>query len=528
MRTWDVPVRNSNSKSAILSGVYVPNCTVEVDVNGAHPRESIIVTGTRIRELMAASDSQVDIVVVGSGIGGLTAAVRAARAGARVIVVEKASEAGGTTRLSGGGVWGMRRFEDIRSFVPHGDAELQRRWVEGIPAGHAWLDELGIPAEAKPGTTLSGMDADLPNRLIDGDIIEGYNTIGRVMNPSQFVDMMVEELTRLAVPLFLDTSLEELVRKGGSVVGVVLDAQGTRLSVKTRAVVLATGGFAACPSLIAEHITPYAAKLWPRCVDSVTGDGLRLATQIGAAPSDGGFNAFYGHNLPARPAKFDKSQLIEVSQFYGPAAIAVNLRGERYTDEGETRLEETLAQDTARQPDATALLVFDDVMWKMYRDPRSSFSQAGSDKFGIARDAGAPVLFTHDMEELVRQAGTLGVAPVQLRETIDVFNGAANNGTTHLLDVPKSRYVYPVMTPPFYGVLVQPGITSSMGGLKVNQNAQVLDAVGKTIGGLYACGVDIGNLNNRHYAGNLSIGLVFGMAAADHITHGLDSGGRTA
>lgn len=464
-----------------------------------------------------------DVLVAGSGIGGLSAALRAARAGARVLVAEKASDPGGTTVLSGGRVWGMKNFADVRSFIPHGDTEIQRSWVEAIPRAHAWLDELNTSVEqtSAQSATVAPAFACGP---ITNPIIEGYPTQGRTMDAAEFVEFAIEELTRRGALVLLDAAVVRLMKgQDGRIAAATLNQSDTEVVVTAKAVILATGGFAANSDLVAKHITPHAGSLWLRCADSVSGDGLRLALEIGAAPSDGAFDSFYGHNLPARPARFNKTQLLDVTQYYGPAAIAINLRGERFTDEGETHLEATIAQDTATQPEATALLAFDEVMWRTYRDPQSGFQAAGKDKYGIARDVGAPVLLAHDLDDLVRQAGELGIAAERMRATVDEFNVAAANGTTARLGIPKSRYVYPLTTPPFYGVLVQPGITGTMGGLKVDRYGRVLDISGNPIVGLYASGVDIGNLNNRHYAGMLSTGLVFGMIAADHAVNSLVS-----
>ncbi len=103
--------------------------------------------------------------------------------------------------------------------------------------------------------------------------------------------------------------------------------------------------------------------------------------------------------------------------------------------------------------------------------------------------------------------------------TITAFNAAVAQGRSAERTVSKTRYVYSLLKPPFYAVVVQPGITGTMGGLKVDAQARVLDDDGAVVEGLYAAGVDVGDVNNHHYGGMLSTGPVFGICAADHATH---------
>ncbi|MCA8094883.1 FAD-dependent oxidoreductase [Burkholderia anthina] len=475
-----------------------------------------------MRDVRGNRPKTVDIVVAGAGMGGLCAAVRAARSGARVLLLEKAARPGGTMILSGGGVWGVSRYEDLREHIPRGDPALHRAWVETLPIGQAWLDELGIPVGSNPNARLRGMADTHTSSIIAGkQIVEGRDTATRTINPPQFTELMLAEFQKHRGTLLTEAPLVNIERDEAGCVNAVAYSQGAHVHrVETRAVVLATGGFGANRALVKRHITPYAEQVWRRCAPTVTGDGLALATAIGAATA-GDFGAFYGHNLPARPAQFGSDEWIQVSQYYGPAALAINLNGERFMDEGETRLEETIAQDTARQPQATAAYVFDEAMWQTYLDPHSGFIQSGVDKVAFAREAGGKVLVAATLDVLCALVAEAGFDGARMHETITAFNAAALQGRTAGLEVPKTRYVFPLLKPPFYAVVVQPGITGTMGGLKVDAHARVLDGEGEVIEGLYAAGVDVGNLNNRHYGGMLSTGLVFGIRAADHVTRNL-------
>jgi tricarballylate dehydrogenase len=342
-------------------------------------------------------------------------------------------------------------------------------------------------------------------------MVEGHPVVVQRVVVAAWVEIAT---ARLGGALRLSTALRSLLTDGrGVVVGVVADGPEGPLSISADAVVLATGGFGASRELLQRYVTPYADSLWARNSGFVTGDGLTAATAVGAAPSDGGFASFYGHCLPARPARFTREELLHLTQQYGPIGVALNVRGERYTDEGETRMEETMCVDTSRQPDARAFYVVDHRTYQDYLDPMGPFVSQGVDKIALASEAGGVVLVADDLGDLTDQMASLGVPAERARRTLETYNNAAAVGKAHCLDVPKSHFATPLSSSPYYAVMVQAGVTATYGGLKVNPNAQVIARTGYPIPGLYAAGIDVGNVNNRRYAGAWSLGLVFGRIA---------------
>jgi len=316
----------------------------------------------------------------------------------------------------------------------------------------------------------------------------------------------------------------------GRVTGV--DARGPDgpIQVAADAVVLATGGFHGNEELLQRHVTPHVGNLWIRANPWSTGDGFEAARDVGARAT-GGMHTFYGHNLAAPPADVTPDTFLELTQYYGPFAVAIDRRGERFTDESESDLEHTLAQDTAREAGGRAYYVLDG---DLYEDEVFSMGRVGTIVERSA-EAGAEVLRADTLDGLgdeLHRAGADGSAAVA---TIRSFNEAVREGSTELLDPPRRSHARTVDTPPFYAVAVQPGITFTMGGLAVDERLRVLsrarsssslfaydeyveDLRTRPVPNLYAAGVDVGGINNRHYMGGLAQALVTGKRAVDTIT----------
>jgi succinate dehydrogenase/fumarate reductase flavoprotein subunit len=113
-----------------------------------------------------------------------------------------------------------------------------------------------------------------------------------------------------------------------------------------------------------------------------------------------------------------------------------------------------------------------------------------------------------------------GLHAPNLLATLAEYNEAVAEGTAAYLPIPRRDLDYPVINPPFYALAVTPGVTFTLGGLPINEHAQVLDRSGIPLPGLYAAGADGGSIHNEQYAGGLCLGLVFGRRAAQHAVSG--------
>jgi succinate dehydrogenase/fumarate reductase flavoprotein subunit len=240
--------------------------------------------------------------------------------------------------------------------------------------------------------------------------------------------------------------------------------------------VLATGGFQGDRELVRRHVTSQADRLWLRANPWSAGDGLRLGLARGAALSSG-LDEFYGRNMPAPPARVTEDRFVELAQLYGRYALVVDERGERFVHEPVSWSELELVQATARRPGGRAWYVVDG---RALREQVRGRTVA--EMIAAAEAAG----------------GTVRRAPA-----------LAGLGLPPLPDAPELR------EPPFTAVHVAPGITHTIGGLRIDARARVVGEDGAPLEGLYACGADVGGIATGGYASGLAAALVFGRIAAE-------------
>jgi succinate dehydrogenase/fumarate reductase flavoprotein subunit len=243
------------------------------------------------------------LLVAGAGMAGLAAAAEARDRGALVLNLEKAGAPGGAMRFSAGVFWRHESFDAFRRECPHGDPALQRLVFERLDGDLDWL-------EAKGGRVLA-RDTGIPG------------TVGRRFDPASIVEALAGALLRPGEPL------------------TVLPA-GTP-------VVLATGGFAADPALLREHVTEYAYELPRRTTPHGTGDGLRLGLRAGGTLSEG-MGEISGRAMPAAPLMWDR--WIGDAQVYARHATVTDELGHGYV--ARTWSENDVVQWMARRPYARA------------------------------------------------------------------------------------------------------------------------------------------------------------------------------
>jgi len=463
---------------------------------------------------------ETDVVVAGAGMGGLVTAVSAQECGASVTVLEKGTRAGGSMYLSGGEVWAYDSFEEIREDIPNGDPALQRLIVDSIDDGHEWLAELGVEFEPIP--------SDIPGS-------------GEKIETEQFTRRMVDIIEDNGGEVRLETPLSELRTRNGRVEGVTaMGPDNEPFEIETGAVVLATGGFQGSEKLVEQFITEKTEHLWLRANPWSTGDGLEAALAVGAKTTKG-MGKFYGHNMPAPPASITADDFREAAQYYGPMAIALGTDGNRFTDETDSEIEEALPMDTIRDADGRAYYVLDQAVY----DTSSLAGNAGDD-VELAKELDGRVAECESLEALGETITEWGGNGPQAVETIRSFNEAMRTGEGHLLDPPRTDNQYPIETPPFYAVEVQPAITFTTGGLNVDTDMRVLrrsnsaasldagytpieadELDSNPIPGLFAAGVDVGNVSNRNYTSGLGQGLVTGRIAGENAARYADSNGES-
>jgi fumarate reductase flavoprotein subunit len=430
----------------------------------------------------------VRVVIAGGGFAGLTAALRAAELGARVTLLEKGEEPGGSFVYSSGYIWSYVDLPTFRREAPGGDAVLQRHILESLGSCLTWLEDEG-------GTLLS---RETGNPL----------TFGARFDPEQTVSALEERILALGAEIRTGTALEALTEDAGRITGVRAYSPGKIADYAADAVILASGGFASDPELVGRHIIGGPGRMRVRAHPRSTGDGFLAALEKGALASTG-IDEFYGRNLPAPPAEFPPERFVEVSQLYGRHAVAVNARGERYADEGADWSETALTRATAHQPGLYAWYVLDAAGLEGRVRERSV-----KEMVETARHTGGTIVEAASIEELADELEESGMPRDTFLRTIEEYNAAVDAGREPT--PPRTGKSQPLLSAPFVAVKVAPTITHTVGGLAVDAGCRVLRKEDeKAIPGLYAAGVEVGGVSAGGYTSGLASALVFGRTAAE-------------
>jgi len=550
-------------------------------------------------------DHEVDVLVVGAGAAGMTAALVCALQNLDVLLVEKSAQVGGTTATSAGTIWVPGTSQATAAGFKD-DVAQARRYLDAIigPAaddrraaylasGPQVVDYLAGNSEVKfalyarhpdylsnrPGSTLAGRAlAPLPfdGRLLGKDFAMlrppigefmalGGMAIGRddieplarpfasVANFRKMASLVLRHAadrlrfrrgTRLLmgnalagrllysllqrnVPLWLNTSIQELVMDGGRIAGARLGVEGAlRRVVTRRAVVLASGGFGG-------SVARLNAYVQPKLVHAVAfagaeGDGMRVARAAGAAIED-------DHAQPAFWTPVSETTWLAGGRGAyphlaldraKPGLIAVNAAGRRFVDEAVSYHEFVVGMHRSHEtvPTIPAWLICDRAFIEAYglgRVPpgRRSWRRLIANGYLVEADT-LDVLATK-----------IKVDPAGLRDSVARNNRYAESGTDDDFGKGSTDFdrhngdpahkpnpcLGPIVAPPFHAMAVYPSTLGSSVGLRADSDGRVLSTGGTPIPGLYACGNDMASIMRGHYPGpgiTLGPALVFAYRAA--------------
>ncbi len=466
--------------------------------------------------------TEVDVCVVGGGLAGMTAALRAAELGRRVVVLEQSGEAGylcnsrmtsGVFHLAATNVLSPpQELEDAVRAATLGTAHpgLARALAHNAERAVRWLQGHGI-------------------RFIRGGAAPYHNFV--VSPPATHRDGPFDILGRGGDVLLrtLEAALQARggeVRRGHQALALHVEAGRCRgVRVRTAAdgresvlpasnVVLADGGFQANPELLREHgISPDPARLVQRNAGSGRGDGLRMALAAGARASN--LLGFYGHVMSRQALENPRLWPYPWFDLVAGAGIAVNGAGRRFADEsrGGVYLANRIA---ALSGDAFA--IFDQPIWD---GPGKAFLNPPNPRF---LNTGGSLVSAPTLAEL---AGKLGLPGDALADEVGRHNAAVDSGGCAALTPPRSAKPLaplPIRTAPFHGVALAAGITHTMGGIAIDEWSRASTADGQVFPGLYVAGSATGGVEGGEhagYVGGLVKAAVTGLRAAEHLAgHG--------
>ena len=478
-----------------------------------------------------------DVVVVGGGNAGFTAAHAAAERGRSVILLEKGPEelsggnsfyTAGATRIVHGGL------EDLAGLIEpddrHGSTVVPPYTADDYASDLAKVTEGRNDPEltevliAESQSTLRWLNGlGLKYRLMyerqayerpDGSFLFwGGLHVGNVGGG----EGMMADHTRVARELGTDvryaSPATQLLIEGGRVTGVVVAGPDGEYRIEAESVILTAGGFEADPQLRREYLGEGWENAKVRGTPYNTGDMIRAALDAGAGRG-GDWNTCHSVQWDAfTPENESNRELTNrlTRQSY-PLGIIVNRNGERFLDEGADFRNYTYAKygkEILRQPGSVAWQIFDAGLRPMLR----------------TEEYDMPGVSVETADTVAELATKIGISPEALEKTVADYNASIDRGVAfdpNVLDgraartVPvKSNWANPLENGPFYAFGVTCGITFTFGGVRGDTSGRVLDEAGNAIPGLFAAGEMLGGLFSTNYPGGsgLAAGCVFGRRA---------------
>lgn len=439
------------------------------------------------------AEAETDIVIVGAGGAGMTAAINAAQQGKKVIIVEKMPYVGGNTTKATGGMNAAETHyqkeqgieDSVEVFIEDtmkgghdlNDIDLVTRMAEESADAIDWLDSIGAPL---PKVGFSGGAS---NSRIHAP--EDGSGVGAFL-----VTSFLNKLEELNIEVMYNTKATELIMDGDKAAGVKAESKDTIYTIRADAVILATGGFGANEEMYTKYKPDLKGTVTTNS-PGATGDGIVMAEKVGAALVD-------IDEIQLHPTVEQGTSMLITESVRGDGAILVNQSGKRFTNELLTR--DVVSAAELEQEGCYAYVIFDQNL----RDNLKAIEKYVST--GIVYE-GATI------EELAEQ---LEIDPAALAETLDVWNQAVADqddkefGRTTGMEADLS-------VAPYYAIKVAPGIHHTMGGVKINTDAEVINTDGDVIPGLFAAGEVTGGVHGGNRIGGNAVSdiVVFGRVASD-------------
>lgn len=459
---------------------------------------------------MAEFDVEYDLVVVGGGASGKSAALIAARAGKNVVVLEKMPETGGLSMYAEGtaafessvqkelGTPRLSKYhfptkkEGLEKLMGYShqraNYEVARAFVENSAETIDIYRDLGVVYK-----TCDIAAEDDPNEVWTFHLPEGLG--------AHCQEVLLDAIQKLDVDIFTETPAKELIVEGGRVVGVVAESEGAPLRIGGKAVILATGGMGSNPDRIFKYswFAPAAYNMNTLTPLQNVGDGLDLALSAGADPTV----------ITTCPILAAGGRDMTMDSQVGGAGVNpgvwVNKTGHRFAAESVAENLGDIGTYYGKQPGG--------IVW-------SILSQADVDRLvseGSEIAIGEFVVYHKPMDRLpieldahlesglVKKADTLeeladmmDVPQDVFVETMRSYNEACEKGYDDAF-MKKPQYLRAVDKAPFYAIPLTTGTMGSAGGIKINGNMQVVDVDGNAIEGLYAVGLDATGLYGDSY-----------------------------
>ncbi|MBM6837226.1 flavocytochrome c [Clostridium saudiense] len=447
-----------------------------------------------------------DIVIIGAGGAGMSAAMQAVQNGAtNVVILEKMPQTGGNTIRTTGGM--NAAATDLQA--AEGIEDSVELMIEDTMKGGKNLND---PELVK---VLAEKSADAVKWVNEngGDLSEvgmfGGASVKRIHKPTggsavgpMLVKMFNENMDKLNIPVLLETKAEKIIVEDGKIAGVKASNKDGEFTIDCKAVVLATGGFAGNAEMVVEY-NPSLAGFGTTNHAGATGDGIAMAKELGVQLVD-------IEQIQTHPTVHPETQTMYTEAVRGNGAILVNKEGKRFVNELLTR--DVVSEAILAQTDKESYIIFD----QNVRDGLSA----------IEKYIAAGIIYEADtIEGLAEQ---IGIDATTLKETMDTYAGyqAAGNDA----EFGRESMEEPLTTAKYYAGLCAPAVHHTMGGVKINTNTEVLKEDGTAIPGLFAAGEVTGGVHGANRLGGNAVTdiVVFGRIAGENAAkYVVDNGGNT-
>ena len=468
-----------------------------------------------------------DLVVIAAGASGLAASVAAAQLGLKVVTLEKGSTSGGAANMGMGPLGIESHLTRAKQFLPTCDEAFQvfMNYVHWQADGRLVREYLN-----KSGDTIAWLEAQGVKFVEPSSYFPGSFPTWHIIQPESgnpgptaaatMVKILTQKAKELGVKLMLQTPARRLIKEGGRITGVVAgDRSGEEIQIKTKAAIVATGGFGDNPKMIKKHTGyEWGKDLHSFRIPGLEGDGIRMAWEAGAMPTPMRIELTAGL---AEGSSLANEWVPAINQPH----LMLNLNGERFFNEAEGNTS-FKANAIALQKDRLCYFVFDEDIkngMKTYLDFINLVIQIPclpdiDEMIKKVVESKYPHFFVaHTVEELAEKTS---MNRKNLKATIEEYNAFCDHGyDKHFLK--PTRYLRPVRKEPFYAFRLYPGGYGTLGGIKINYKTEVLDTSWGPIPGLYAAGTDACDIYGDTYVfqlpGNtMGFAINSGRMAAEH------------
>ena len=437
-----------------------------------------------------------DVVVVGAGGAGLTASVLATQQGQKVILLEKMPFVGGNSLRAEGGM--NAAGTNLEKELGLDDSTVENFTEDTLRLGHYLADPELVRTLAENSSDaiewLKTVDATFTGVKATGGC-EGRKYLhqpeGGVAVGEYLVAKLKTQVEKLGIDVRVNTKATEILMDNGQAVGVLAEDAEHTYTINAKSVVLTTGGFGANFELMASF-DPSLANAVTTNHSGAQGDGIMMAQAIGADTVD-------MDQIQLHPTVIQSDGSLVSESFRSLGAIVVNTEGKRFVNDLAGR--DVVSQAELKQPDGYCFIIFD---------------QNLVDHLALSKRFidGGYTISGKTYEELAKNMGLSAEAQQNFVNTMNTWNQSVANG----LDEEFGRnngMDDDLSTAPYYAIKIAPGIHHTMGGIKINTNAEVIDTNGNVIPGLFAAGETTGGIHGGNRVGGNAVCdfIVFGRIA---------------